>query len=408
MNFIKNVIFILAIFLLSSFSVASQDKDSEVMSFTIEFRVNTDQIIKNDNYYNYITDIVPAIRSKKVLVDRILLIGSASPEGNVQNNVRLADMRAGKIYSYISNIVPREKIVKNNDYSLFLEKTGLDESDYQKLRATYVEIHFHRPEPEELPNKPEPSRKDTVVTQVINNVYNTYNYYTTDHTNNTTDYVNNTTDYANDIHVKPVFAVYNDLLSDMLLRANIGAEVYFNRMSFFVEGSFSKWKITGREYDTDSWHIGIRKYFNNNYDKLFIEAFGNAGYFDTELFTDVGKIGVFYGGGLGVGWAFSLWPHWKICPIIRFGLFERSYYADYFYSEQGRMNVVFGEYQNGKINSGTNNEQISNDEPKVIAISKTINKEFFENSYKAFYIGPTYVGITIKRDFCINKKHFKK
>ena len=398
MNFIKKVIFALTIFLLSSFSVAGQGKDSEVMSFTIEFRVNTDQIIKNDNYYNYITDIVPAIRSKKALVNRILLIGSASPEGNAQNNIRLADMRAGKIYSYISNIVPREKIVKNNDYALFLKKTGLDESDYQKLRATYVEIHFHRPEPEEPPNKPEPAKpdpscKDTVVNQVTNNVYNTYNY--------------NTTTYTNGIHNKPVFAIYNDLLSDMLLRANIGTEVYFNRMSFFVEGSFSKWKITGREYDTDSWHVGFRKYFNDNYDKLFIEAFANAGYFDTELFTDVGKIGIFYGGGLGIGWVFNLCPHWKIFPVVRIGLFERSYYADYYYTEQGQINVLFGEYQNGKINSGTNNEQI-NDEPKVIAVSKTINKEFFENSYKAFYIGPTYVGISIKRDFCANKKHLKR
>ena len=398
MNFIKKVIFALTIFLLSSFSVAGQGKDSEVMSFTIEFRVNTDQIIKNDNYYNYITDIVPAIRSKKALVNRILLIGSASPEGNAQNNIRLADMRAGKIYSYISNIVPREKIVKNNDYALFLKKTGLDESDYQRLRATYVEIHFHRPEPEEPPNKPEPAKpdpscKDTVVNQVTNNVYNTYNY--------------NTTTYTNGIHNKPVFAIYNDLLSDMLLRANIGTEVYFNRMSFFVEGSFSKWKITGREYDTDSWHVGFRKYFNDNYDKLFIEAFANAGYFDTELFTDVGKIGIFYGGGLGIGWVFNLCPHWKIFPVVRIGLFERSYYADYYYTEQGQINVLFGEYQNGKINSGTNNEQI-NDEPKVIAVSKTINKEFFENSYKAFYIGPTYVGISIKRDFCANKKHLKR
>ena len=400
MDSIKKVIFVLAIFLLSSFSVASQGKDSEVMSFTIEFRVNTDQIIKNDNYYSYITNIVPAIRSKKALVDRILLIGSASPEGNTQNNIRLADMRADKIYSYISNIVPREKIVKNNDYTLFLKKTGLDESDYQKLRATYVEIHFHRPEPEEPPKKPEPAkpeppRKDTVVNQVINNVYNTYNNY-------------NTTTYTNGIHNKPVFAIYNDLLSDMLLRANIGTEVYFNRMSFFVEGSFSKWKITGREYDTDSWHVGFRKYFNDNYDKLFIEAFGNAGYFDTELFTDVGKIGIFYGGGLGIGWVFNLCPHWKIFPIVRIGLFERSYYADYYYTEQGQINVLFGEYQNGKINNGLNGDQTITDEPKVIAVSKTINKEFFENSYKAFYIGPTYIGISIKRDFCVNKKHLKR
>jgi len=396
MNFCKKVISTLCAFLFGLYGVGAQDKDTEVVSFTIEFVVNTDQIIKNDHYYAYITSVVPKIREKKDLIDRILLIGSASPEGNAENNVRLADKRAGKIYSYISNIVPKDKIVKNNDYALFLKKTGLDESDYRKLRATYVEVHFIKPskeKPKEPDAKPAPPRTDTVYRQAVNNIYNTYNTYNTN--------------IVEGVHNKPVFAVYNDLVSDILLRANIGAEVYFNQMSFFVEGSFSKWKITGREYDTDSWHVGLRKYFNDRYDKIFIEAFANAGYFDTELFTDVGKIGIFYGGGLGVGWAFNLCPHWKIVPIVRIGLFERTYYADYYYTEQGQINVIFGNYQNGKVNNNPNGRQTETDTPTVVTVSKTINKEFFDNSHKAFYIGPTYIGVSLKRDFCRNKKHLK-
>ena len=401
MKILKIAVITLLMLFLWAGSAKAQGGDEEVVTLTIEFKVNTDEFIRNENYYTYIKNIVPTVQNKKMLISQILLIGSASPEGNAANNIRLANKRADKIFSYISNIVPKEKIIVNNDYGLFLMKTGRDESDYAKLRATYVEIHYFRPQDEE-PSKPEvkpdipPQRdtiycRDTVHYQIVNNICNTYS---------------NSTVISNGLHAEPVFAVYNDLLSDLLLRANVGAEVYFSKMSFFIEGSFSKWKITGREYDTDIWHAGFRKYFNDNYDKFFVEAFANAGYFDTELFTDVGKIGIFYGGGIGVGWVFNLCPHWKICPIIRFGLFERSYYADYYYSEQGQINVLFGEYQNGKINSGLNGDQTITDEPKVIAVSKTINKEFFENSYKAFYIGPTYVGIFIKRDFCKrNKKH---
>lgn len=43
----------------------------------------------------------------------------------------------------------------------------------------------------------------------------------------------------------------------------------------------------------------------------------------------------------------------------------------------------------------------------IITTSKTITKEFFENSNKAYYIGPTYVGIVLKRDFCIIKNKNK-
>lgn len=399
------VITLLTLFLWVGSAKAQEAKggDEEVVTLTIEFKVNTDEFIRNENYYTYIKNIVPTIQSKKMLISQILLIGSASPEGNVANNIRLANKRADKIFSYISNIVPKEKIIVSNNYGWFLMKTGLDESDYTKLRATYVEIHYFKQEDEEPP-KPEvkpdipPQRdtiycRDTVHYQTVNNIFNTYN---------------NSTVTNNGLHAEPVFAVYNDLLSDLLLRANVGAEVYFSKMSFFVEGSFSKWKITGREYDTDMWHAGFRKYFNDNYDKFFVEAFANAGYFDTELFTDVGKIGIFYGGGIGIGWVFNLCPHWKLSPIVRFGLFERTYYADYYYTEQGQINVLFGNYQNGKVNNGANNGQSTTDTPTVINVSKTINKEFFENSYKAYYIGPTYVGISIKRDFCRNKKHLKK
>lgn len=80
-------------------------------------------------------------------------------------------------------------------------------------------------------------------------------------------------------------------------------------------------------------------------------------------------------------------------------MFERIYYADYYYTENGNINISFGNYSNGNIKNTVEGEQ--QNKQTVITTSKTITKEFFENSNKAYYIGPTYVGIVLKRDFCI-------
>lgn len=377
---------IILIMLFSTLFCHGQNREKDdVISTTVEFVVNTNNFIHNTNYTYFINEFVPFIKTNADNIEYILLIGSASPEGNYDANVVLANKRADKIYSYISDIVPKNKILKDNNYLLFLAKTKLDERDYTKLRATYIEIHMRNTHQEDYKQTVDTVyivKKDTIKQEIINNYYN----YT-----------------ISDIHNKPVFAVYNDLLSDLLLRANIGAEVYFNKMSFFVEGSFSRTNLFGKAYNIDIWHAGFRKYFNDNYNKLFIELHANAGYFDTELFSDMGKIGVLYGGGIGIGYAFDLCPHWKIYPILRIGLFERVYYADYYYTETGNINISFGNYSNGKIDN-TENINNSSNTTTIVNVTKTINKEFFDNSNKAHYIGPTFIGIVLKRDFCISKK----
>lgn len=87
--------------------------------------------------------------------------------------------------------------------------------------------------------------------------------------------------------------------------------------------------------------------------------------------------------------------------MIRIGLFQRIYYADYYYTESGNVNVSFGNYINGNINNNIETGNVPNQ--NVIITNKTLTKEFFENSNKAFYIGPTYIGLVLKRDFCIKK-----
>lgn len=374
---------ILVITLLFVGALKGYSQDKEVITATVEFVVNTNNFVKNQNYERFINELVPYIKDNANDVESITLIGSASPEGNVKHNVHLANIRSERIYSYISEYVPKSKVIVNNDYDLFLSKTGLDESDYTRLRATYIELHFYKPEPEKdtVIDTIYIERRDTVYNKTINNYYIP----------------------KEGTHNKPVLSVYNDLLGDLLFRANIGTEVYFNKMSFFIEGSFSNWSLLGRNYNIDIWHVGLKKYFNNQYDKLFIGLYANVGYFDTDLIWDVGKIGVLYGGGISLGYVFNLCPHWKIEPVIRIGLFERICYADYYYIENGNINVLFGNYSNGNLNNLNNNPDTGQNK-YIITESKVLTKEFFDNCNKAYYFGPTYVGIFLKRDFCLNKK----
>ncbi len=362
--------------------ITMRAQEVNTISSTVEFVVSTDTFVENSNFKNFVDNIVPFINSNSDEIEKILLVGSASPEGSVNLNIYLANKRADKIYSYIRDYVPKNKIIINNDYSLFLEKTGLNEDDYHKLRATYIEIHMKSKQQCEV-------QRDTIYIRDTVKQINNYYY--------------NTESNVNGVHGKPVISVYNDLLSDMMFRLNIGTEIYFHKMSFFVEGSFSNWDLVGKTYNIDIWHTGFRKYFNDNYDGVYIETYMNGGYFDTDLFNDIGKIGVLYGGGIGIGYVFNLCPHWKIAPIVRIGLFEKIYYADYYYTESGNINVSFGNYNNGKLDNSENiNQGVSGD--KVVTVNKTITKEFFENSNKAYYMGPTYVGIYLKRDFCIYNK----
>jgi len=368
----KTILKMFVLFVLTSNVCYSQSIQSR-----IEFEVNTDIIIENQNYQNFINDVIPFIKDNSNKIENILLIGSASPEGNKQNNINLSNKRVNKIADFISYYIPNQKIYKSNDYIYFLSKIGLDESDYTKLRATYIEINLK----EETQNK-----VDTIYIERRDTIREVNNFYYTEKVNSFQ-------------HSKPKLSIYNDIVSDLLFRVNIGSEIYFNKWAFFIEGSFSNWNLFGKTYNIDIWHTGFRRYFNDNYDKLFVEAYGNVGYFDTDLLSNTGKIGIFYGSGLGVGYVFDLCSHWKIYPIVRFGLYERIYYSDYRYINQGNINVSFNNYDNGKVNNTQNFE----DKQSIIVIDKVITKEFFENSYRASYLGPTYIGIVIRKDFCFNK-----
>ena len=385
-NVLKTILCLLVINLTCAFGYAQETK---TVSTTVEFVVNTNKIIPNRHFNYYINTVIPFIRENADNIESVLIVGSASPEGRYDLNLKLAESRSEKLYSFISDLIPMYKVMMVNDYDLFLQKTGLDENDYPSLRAAYVEVDIKKPVEVQI-DTVYIEKTDTIKVETITNNY----------------YYKEVDKLINDVHNLPVFALYNDITSDFLFRANLGAEVYFKKMSFFMEGSFSAWPLYGKTYNIDFWHVGFRDYFNYDYNKFFVEVYGNAGYFDTDLISEIGKVGILYGGGIGFGYVFDLCPHWKLYPIIRFGLFERIYYADYYWSETGNIYISFNNYTNGKINNEGDSGG-SNGNANIVVASKTITKEFFNDAYKAYYIGPTYVGIVLKRDFCISKRNKK-
>lgn len=395
-KFIK--IFIISIGLLLGDIVNSYSQNIETISSTVEFVVNTNNFIANENYTRYVDEIVPIIKENSNNIDYILLIGSASPEGNKQANIRLANIRADRIYSYIKTYVPKSKIIINNNYELFLDKTRLDESDYTKLRATYIEVHFKQSPKIETRTDTVYKEKEKIDTVYIDNIIrDTVKIEKTD------------TVYAsmkNDD--KLVFSVYNSLTEDLIQRPNIGVEFYFYQMSWFIDGSFSSGTFYGKKYDIDFWHTGLRKYFNDRYDKLYIELYGRTGWYDTDLFSkdDNGVFGIFFGCGLGLGYKFSVCKHWKITPNIRFG-FDNFKFNDYYYFDgNGGIDVSFGKYVDGRNPSKEVNndvQTVNKDGNTVYLNDKTINRDFFNNSYNMYWFGPTYIGVTIQRDFYIHK-----
>lgn len=326
----------------------AQKSNEYTVSTTIEFVKNTDVIVQNENYWFYMTYVIPEIIKNRSDIESVLLIGSASPEGDYDRNVVLSNKRANKIYSYISKFVPKNKIIKDNNYSLFLNKTGLTEIDYQKLRATYIEVRFT--------NK---SIVDTV-------------YVTNEKINTVTDTV-----FVKNLNKEErlVLSLSNDVVSDLLINPNIGLELYFAKMSLFIDGMFNYRK------DLNVWHSGLRKYFNSNYNKVFIGLYGRFGLFDlNDVYGDL------YGGGLEIGYKFDLGHHWKIYPIIRVGYDRLNYIGP-----SGNGSISFGEYVPGQI------DYVKNVETTTSNINSVSN-------YTADYFGPTYIGITIQRNFYIKRK----
>lgn len=403
-------LFLCIIFLLT-FGVAGFSQDA--VSSTIEFVVNTNRFVENGKYYDYKQKIIPLIRKKSDEIEHIYLIGSASPEGNYEANRRLAMARLDKIYSELSRYISGSKITTSCDYELFLRKTGYSEKDFPQLRATYIEVCFK--EKEEKKDTVRVEKRDTVQIEKRDTVRlekrDTFEIEKTIEVvkidtvfreapakvDTVFKYIGQEPQSKCD---KLVFSVETNLSGYFIKAPGINVEFYFSQLSFFAEGNFANTTLKGKDFNFDLWHTGLRKYFNDNYDKVFIEVYGRTGYFDMDVFwDDCGKFGIPFGAGFGLGYKFSLCSHIKIYPFFRIG-YDYVKFCDYYIYDGGNVGVSFNQYVDGKNGS---TETKANGVTFVEKENRVISKEFFEKAKTAHWFGPTYIGFMMQLD--LHKKN---
>lgn len=229
--YMKKCILTILLLIFSQF-LFSQDN---IYNSTVEFIINTDKFIENENYKSFIGNTLPFIANNKKEIESILIIGNASPEGNKKANEVLANKRSNKVFLEISKFIQKDKIFINNDYQLFLSKTGLNERDYLPLRAVYIEIKM-KPVELDVGNK-------------IDTVYIEKNIVYRDAVIKYNEVVRN--NVASKSCNKLILSLNNNLATDLLKTYGVGIEFYMNKWSLFIEGNFANTTIVERNFNFD-------------------------------------------------------------------------------------------------------------------------------------------------------------
>ena len=386
---------ILMFFLCCLCNINAQTRDTLITEH-IEFKVNTDSIIVNKNYYHFCNEIIPFIHNHKNNIDFIEIIGTSSPEGSIKNNKYLADKRTRKILSLIGDSIPEHKIqltsidedykslyniiyrsdeeykddviyilstsnnVKRDLQNLNNGKVWIDliKKYYPKLRRSTITIGLHN---------------DLQVIQPCDNIRDTIYVQKTD-----TVYL----DIRKTWRKYPILSIKTNILLDVIpyspfgisFTPNIQAEMYtwFHGLSVEFEYMFP-W------YHNDSNHkcyqilngtVGIRKYFNNEYTKWYVGIYGNTGYFDLSINEEKGWQGEEHGAGLSLGYVIKK-NNIRFEPYIRIGW----------------IGGKFDPYHAGDPFSG-----------KYYYDWYQKASDFQPRRYNINYFGPTMIGINISYD----------
>lgn len=302
-NFNKLILIIVLIF--ASFGLhAEETKRDTVLTSTIEFYVNTDKVIKNENYENFINCFIPIIKNNENRVNKVLIIGCASIEGRAERNEYLANIRAKKGKTLIEDFVENDKIYLINNKELFLNVTGRDKLDYNGTRSAYFEawVSCHSELNDTVYIKTE--KRDTIYQRdTITNVF-----------------------YLEKPFKKvPYFAIKSNIITDIVLAPNIQAELYtnFNGVSLEFEYTFPWWKSDKAYiyYQVLNGSFGVRKYLKDTYDGHYFGLYGNTLIYDICINEEKGWQGEGWGAGLSYGYVFrnKRHPKWKFEPYIRIG-----------------------------------------------------------------------------------------
>lgn len=290
-----------------SFFCASLNAQEKISSL-IEFVVNTTNIVDNGQNYKYYNIILPEVKEKANNIDYVYIIGSASPEGKSENNYSLAENRANKIFLELTDFIPENKIIINNNHELFVRKTNVESYNYPKQRAVYVEFAFKKNDDEKNEVK--------VDTVFVNNIVEKVD----------TIFVHNEKKKPLSFHV----SFYTDLVQDGYLIPNLGVEFSLNNFSLFTDAYYSSWN----QRNVFDLNAGIRYYFGKKLNGFYIETFFKKT--DNEVAYKQIALKDGLGAGIGIG------VRMNVNKTIGFGLFTRGGWLNHSrenYIEQTKISV---------------------------------------------------------------------
>ena len=382
----------LLIILFLTINIANSHSQKRYLKYELDFIVNTDSIIKNDKYNLFYNEALPFLMNNIGSLELMNITGYASPEGDLKNNVDLANRRAFKAYETIGvDLGGRIRLNANPDtYDMLYGLIYKTNEPYRKSVLLKISNKEDISKDIDVWNDMKKKyfqklRKSTILMA--------FDFSESDNEKKVDIvYVNKTqkdTIYIRDCHKRiPILSLKTNIPLDLLpyspfglsITPNISVELYTYIWNTSVEFEylFPWWKNDNNHkyYQIINGTIGIRKYFNNDYKGFFLGIHGNSGYFDLSRNENVGWQGEFIGAGLSFGYV------WRY-GLVRFEPYIRVGFLNFRYDEYHAGNPFAGKYYYSSYIEG-------------------------KRRYNSTYIGPTMIGFNISLDVINIWKKYSK
>lgn len=354
----KILILIITMLFIPAILLGAEVKRDTVLVGRLEFVVNTDKVIENAEYEHFANEILPLLQENKDNVIKVMVVGSASPEGNKARNRVLETIRSEKAAQYLSSIVDRSKIEIINSSDMFLHVAKRESSDYAARRGVYIEIWLHKPEIYKSVDTVRFERIDTV-------------------------YCHDTVYFEKPWKCIPILGIKTNLISDIAITPNVQAELYTHLWGLSLEFSYTfPWWYNDDIYfyhQILNGTAGIRKYLKNDYTGHYFGIYANTAIYDICYDKREGYQGEANGVGLSYGYVFqnSKHPRWKTELFVRAGVLYTRY--DTYHAS----NPFDGKYYYNWYKKAS---------------------DFIPRRFVLNYLGPTMIGFNITYDLiCVRR-----
>ena len=283
-------------------------KRDTVLIGRIEFVVNTITVVDNEQYRHFVDEMLPFMKENKDRIIKTMVIGSASPEGNKQRNLFLADNRAKRAIQYLKGVVDEKNIEVVNNDALFVHISKCKEENYVARRGAYIEVWVRGENIRTV--------TDTLRLEQIDTVY-----------------IHDTLYIEKPYKKIPILAVKTNLVADALITPNVQAELYTHLWGLSLEFDYT-FPWYHKDYGTYFYYqllngtVGIRKYLKKDYTGHYFGIYANTAIYDICPFNkDHGWQGEIYGAGLSYGYVFQhkRYSRLKFEPYIRIGWFNNRF-----------------------------------------------------------------------------------